>query len=146
MFSSPQNNNRVKIINKLVLSNCFLLGQTSKLTNKNFTRYLLGIRYSLEIFKLYEIRHLLLRVYPLIYNLFCRDRNLYDRMILRRYPKKIKKKRFEEFQKINPNRDGKMRFYTFRIRKNIPPKILFVSSTPQYADIVEEAALRCQMP
>jgi ribosomal protein S2 len=67
-------------------------------------------------------------------------------MILRRYPKKIKKKRLEEFQKINPNRDGKMRFYTFHIRKNIPPKILFVSSTPQYADIVEEAALRCQMP
>jgi ribosomal protein S2 len=67
-------------------------------------------------------------------------------MILRRYPRKIKKKRLEEFQKINLNRDGKIRFYTFRIRKNIPPKILFASSTPEYADIVEEAALRCQMP
>ena len=146
MFFTTLNNKRIKIVDELVLNNCFLLGQTSKLTNKNFTRYCLGARFSLEIFKLYEIRHLLLRTYPLIYNLFCKDRTLYDYIPWRRYPRKIKKRELEEYQKINPNWDGKMRFCTFRTYKNIPPKILFASSTPQYAQIIEEAAIRCQMP
>lgn len=146
MLFEHSKTNKNRIIEKLVLDNCFLLGQTSKLTNKNFTRCLLGTRDTFEIFKLYEIRHLLLRTYPLIYSLFSKDRSLYGRMLWRRYPRVIKKRKLEEYQKINPNWDGKIRFYPFRARKNIPPKILFASTTTQYAHILEEAALRCQMP
>ena len=134
------------MIDKLVLNNCFLLGQASKLTNKNFTRCLLGTRSTFEIFKLYEIRYLLLRIYPLIYSLFCKDRSLYGRMLWRRSPRVIKKRKLEEYQKINPNWDGKIRFYPFRARKNIPPKILFASTSRPYAHIIEDAARRCQMP
>jgi hypothetical protein len=49
---------------------CLVFGQYSKSTSKNVARYLLGARQTTEIFKLYEMRYLLLKTYPLIHNLF----------------------------------------------------------------------------
>jgi len=87
------NKNWIKIIDKLVLDNCLLFGQTPKLTNKKVTKYLFATRNSLEIFKLYELRYLLLKVYPLIYSLFHQKRQNYIDMEKFKPSKEQKKKK-----------------------------------------------------
>ena len=59
----------------LVQTNCFLCGEHPRLTSKKITQYLLGTRQNTEFFKLYELRYLLLKTYPLIHNLFNNPRS-----------------------------------------------------------------------
>jgi ribosomal protein S2 len=149
MILRSNNKNWTKFIDKLVLDNCLILGQIPKLTNKKFTKYIFATRHSLEIFKLYELRYLLLKVYPLIYSLFHRKRRNHDYMDKFRPSKEQKKKQQDLYRKINPYtiyRIKRDRFYATQIYKNIPPQILFASITPAYAQIIESAAKVCQMP
>jgi ribosomal protein S2 len=132
-----------------VLDNCLLFGQTPKLTNKKVTKYLFATRNSLEIFKLYELRYLLLKIYPLIYSLFHQKRQNHVDMEKFKPSKEQKKKKEDLYRKINPytvHRIKRDRFYVTQIYKNIPPQILFASITPAYAEIIESAAKVCQMP
>jgi ribosomal protein S2 len=149
MILRCNNKNWIKIIDKLVLDNCLLFGQAPKLTNKKVTKYLFATRNSLEIFKLYELRYLLLKVYPLIYSLFHQKRQNYIDMEKFKPSKEQKKKKEDLYRKINPytvHRIKRNRFYVTQIYKNIPPQILFASITPAYAEIIESAAKICQMP
>ena len=59
---------------KLVTENCLILGHYPKLTSQKIATYLLGTRGIREIFKLYELRYLVLRIYPLIHNFFYNPR------------------------------------------------------------------------
>ena len=52
------------------MENCLTFGNDPKFTNQKITRYLIGTRAPIEIFKMYELRYLLLKTYPLIHNLF----------------------------------------------------------------------------
>lgn len=131
------------------MDNCLTLGQNPKLTNKNFTKYIFGTRGSLEIFKFYELRHLLLKVYPLIQSLFYKTRRNHDSMDKFIPSKKKEKKKKDLYLKKNPytaHRIKRDRFYVTEIHKIIPPQILFASITPIFADIIESAAKTCQMP
>ena len=58
----------------LVKENCLTFGNNVKLTAKNVTRFVLGTRTTTEVFKLYELRYLILKIYPLIHNLFYNSR------------------------------------------------------------------------
>jgi ribosomal protein S2 len=146
-----QSNNRnwIKIIDKLVVDNCLTFGQNPKLTNKKFTKYIFGTRGSLEVFNFYELRHLLLKVYPLIQSLFYKTRRNHDPMDKFIPSKKKEKKKKDLYLKKNPytiHRIKKDRFSVTEIHKIIPPQILFASITPIFASILESAATTCQMP
>ena len=124
-------------------------GNDPKDTSKRVTRYLLGTRGTTEIFKLYELRSLLLRVYPLIHNLFYNPRlsseisntpNLYH----------IKKPQFQRVSISNRNIGSKswtktVSFWKERA-KTLPPQILFATVTVDLADIIQSAAHICNMP
>ena len=141
-----------KILEQLIFENCLSFGRNPKLNNKKINHYLFGTRQRLDIFKLYEIRYLLLKVYPLIHNLFLQER----------LNKKKKKKWFFhknfDFEKQNLPREfkNKKNFYSLkdkfnktlreRIARPLPPKILFATTTPIYSEIVSSAANNCHMP
>jgi hypothetical protein len=120
------------------------MGQNPKLTNKKFTKYLLGTRSYFEIFKLYELRHLLLTVYPLISSLFYNTRRSHDARywsfpIRKRNPRWLKRK-LNKFAKMQEKS-----FHTSEMYPNLPPQILFASVTSAYAQIIESAAKMCNM-
>lgn len=131
------------------MDNCLTFGQNPKLTNKKFTKYIFGTRGSLEVFNFYELRHLLLKVYPLIQSLFYKTRRNHDPMDKFIPSKKKEKKKKDLYLKKNPytiHRIKKDRFSVTEIHKIIPPQILFASITPIFASILESAATTCQMP
>jgi ribosomal protein S2 len=70
-IKSNQNN---QILNKLVSDNCLSFGRSPRLKNRKITHYISGTRQKVDIFNLYEMRYLLLKVYPLIHNLFLQQR------------------------------------------------------------------------
>ena len=70
-YKENQNN---LILNQLVSENCLSFGRSPKLNNRKITHYLSGTRQKVDIFNLYEMRYLLLKVYPLIHNLFLLQR------------------------------------------------------------------------
>ena len=51
-------------IEKSITKSCLLFGHSFQFTSKKVTQYLLGTRETTEIFKLYELRYLLLKIYP----------------------------------------------------------------------------------
>ncbi len=53
-FSTKNNSNWNKMIQKLVVENCLNFGHHSGLTSKKVTQYLIGTRVTTEIFKLYD--------------------------------------------------------------------------------------------
>ena len=59
----------------LMTKNCLLFGQHPVLTSPKVAQYLLGTRETIEILKMYELRYLLLKIYPLIHNLFYNPRS-----------------------------------------------------------------------
>ena len=130
---------------KLVLENCLVFGQHSQFTSKNITKYLLGTRGTMEIFKLYELRYLLLRIYPLIHTLFYNPRvNL---------KLAVKTAKLREKQSISTAIKGftKPKFSkkktSFIVKhKNLLPQILFATITPAFAGIISQAAKICNMP
>ena len=130
---------------KLLLENCLTFGQDSRFTSKKITRYLLGTRITTEIFKLYELRSLLLKIYPLIHNLFYNPR----------VNPKLRTKKIGNINGLdskinlsNKRHQFAFRFKSFRIyqMKNLPPQILFATVTPAFAEIIQSAARICHMP
>jgi len=69
-----QNYNWKYLCRKLVLENGLTVGLNPRLTSKKITKYILGTRDTVEVFKLYELRYLLLKIYPLIHVLFSNPR------------------------------------------------------------------------
>jgi ribosomal protein S2 len=154
MISTVRKNHWKKIIDKLVMENCLILGHHPKLTNKKFIKYIFGTRHSLEIFKLYELRYLLLKIYPVIYSLFNPVRFLQDNEISGIKSKNVileasKKKKKDLYLKVKKHVNYRTKYNYFNLidpEKNTPPQILFASVTPEYAHILEAAAKVCQMP
>lgn len=135
--------NKNKLINKniiktLILENCLVFGRHPKFTNKKVLTYLLGTRGTLEIFRIKEIEHNLLRIYPLIQTLF-RTAQIINTI-------KIKRKITET--KKSPMLKTQENLYSINLRNLIHDKIqiLFVTTTPAYENIIKSAASLCQMP
>jgi hypothetical protein len=74
MSNFKKTNQNNQILNKLVSENCLSFGRSPKLNNRKITHYISGTRQKVDIFNLYEMRYLLLKVYPLIHNLFLQQR------------------------------------------------------------------------
>ncbi len=152
-----------EMIQKLVVENCLNFGQHSRLTSKKVTKYLVGTRVTTEIFKLYELRYLLLKIYPLIHNLFYNPRlnsplekKLLPNLFLQKAVtsstsvKKIVKNK-SSLRIINGATKKKHNFkrskFSFRSKqKNLLPQILFATTTPAFAHIIKHAAQICNMP
>jgi hypothetical protein len=151
------------MIQKLVVENCLNFGHHSGLTSKKVTKYLIGTRVTTEIFKLYELRYLLLKIYPLIHNLFYNPRltshlekkPVSDFLLQRAlssttYKKQIFKnksspKMFLGSAKKKQN-IKKVKFSFRSKQKNLLPQIVFATTTPAFAGIVKHAAQICNMP
>lgn len=150
MFASKKTN---QILNKLVSENCLSFGRSPKLNNRKITHYLSGTRQKVDIFNLYEMRYLLLKVYPLIHNLF-----LQQRLNVKKKKKIIFDKKLDfpnVSQKLPPQFRKWEDFRSFKNKFNKPlsvslrpllPKILFASTTELYSSIVSSAAAKCHMP
>jgi ribosomal protein S2 len=138
------------IIDKLVMENCLMFGQHPKFTSKKVAKYLLGTRETTEIFKLYELRYLLLKIYPLIHNLFYNPRvnpKLKSQDIWTPNHKQ------ESLSLVNTEIRPASSIWPFKKRfsfvwkqRTIPPQILFASVTPNLSGIIQEAAQICNMP
>ena len=128
--SISQTVNWKKIQTKLIIDNCLTFGQDNALTPKKISRYLLGTRIKIELFKLYELRCLLLKIYPLIHNLFYNPRLNFELQT------KIVQKNFYTTK----------RFSLIPKHKHLPPQILFATVTPAFGSILQNAAELCNMP
>ena len=153
MWKFQKENQNHTILHKLISENCLSFGRSPKLNNRKITHYLSGTRQKVAIFNLYEMRYLLLKVYPLIHNLF-----LQQRLNVKK-KKKINYERFVNFPKVSYNLPKQFRiwenFSEFKNRFNKPlirnarallPKILFATTTEFYSAIVISAATKCHMP
>ena len=135
-----------------ITQSCLLFGHSLKLTSKKVAQYLLGARETTEVFKLYELKYLLLKIYPLIYNIFNNPRNnlqlkfqnfwnLTKKSTLK--PVSLTKNKIFPSKDFEPFKNG----FSFIVkRKNVPPQILFASVTPSFSDIISNAAQICNMP
>ena len=140
-----------KIQNQLIIENCLTFGHEAQFTQKKISKYLLGTRINTEIFKLYELRSLLLKIYPLIHNLFYNPRlDLELKTKNRRRMMSSFEQRKDFSQKldlqIQPKSYLKKYSILFSKQKNLVPHILFATVTPAFGYIVESAAQTCNMP
>jgi len=151
------------MIQKLVLENCLTFGHHSRLTSKKVTKYLTGTRVTTEIFKLYELRYLLLKIYPLIHNLFyiprlnssLQKRSSSNFLFQKNLPIVVSQKTAFRNQ-FSPNSLRKVKkkktvlkrvqFNLKSKQKMLQPQILFATTTPVFASIVKHAAQICNMP
>ena len=143
---------RKYIIDKLVTKSCLIFGNPSKLTSQKVAQYLLGTRDTTEVFKLYELRYLLLKIYPLIHNLFHNPR-VNPKLTSYKIKNLNHKPRDESLSLIKDQKFPAKFTLPFRThsffmvkRKNTPPQILFASITPNFSDIIYNAAQICNMP
>lgn len=134
------------------MENCLTFGNDPKITNKKVARYLLGARPTIEVFKMYELRYLLLKIYPFIHNLFYNPRRN-SQLEIKTVWNPHFQKQVETIQKYGAEalrKPWKPKFeqtssFVFR-HKNWLPQVLFASITPTYADIIRTAAQTCNMP
>lgn len=153
-YNSKNTNNRKKIWKTLILHNCLPLGNHARFTSKKVTQYLLGSRNDYNLFKFNEMKHLLLKFTPLIDSLFRSKLVLNKRCGLRKTWKSINPippkdpaayaDWYESMKNIKIIRRFN-RFYYKTTEKKRPVKILFASTNPMFAGIIEEAAMICQM-
>lgn len=146
------NSNWKKIVDQLVIENCLSFGDDSKFTQKKVARYLLGTRATFEIFKLYELRYLLLKVYPFIQNMFYNPR-LNSMLKVKKIWNKNYQKQLEKQRKLGtrlPSNEWKPKVRIINSfvhkEKNLTPQVLFATVTPMYTDIIKAAAQICNMP
>ena len=149
-IKTNQNN---QILNKLVSENCLSFGRNPKLNNRKITHYISGTRQKVDIFNLYEMRYLLLKVYPLIHNLFLQQRINVKKKKKRIFEKKsdfpnLAQKLPKQLQKWEDFRNVKTKFNKPLLEAARPflPKILFATTTELYSSIVASAAAKCHMP
>lgn len=143
-----------KIWQTLILQNCLPLGKQARFTSKNVAQYLLGSRNEYDLFKFNDIKHLLLKFTPLIETLFR------SKLVLQakvgsvhkvRYGKPIPpkdpdryKEWYERMKDVRIAKHNKTSYYK-SVENKRPIKILFASINPMYAEIINEAAISCQM-
>ena len=140
-----------KIQTKLILENCLTFGHDQKLTKKKIARYLLGTRINIELFKLYELRCLLLKIYPLIHTLFYNPRSNFELETkklqqIKFLPTSSIKKKFSQPKSNVKTQRLIQRSSLISKHKNLTPQILFASVTPAFGNIVQGAAELCNMP
>lgn len=153
MSKDIKTNVKNQILNQLVFENCLRFGRDPKLNNRKINHYLFGTREKLDIFKLYELRYLLLKVYPLIHNLF-----LQARLNVKKKKKFFFNKNFN-FKNFAPHLPEPLREWEdfqaakkkfnqsfTKVSKPILPKILFATTNEMYSEIVSSAARMCYMP
>lgn len=142
-----QNYNWKYLCRKLVLENGLTVGLNPRLTSKKITKYILGTRDTVEVFKLYELRYLLLKIYPLIHVLFSNPR------VNSRFEFKLSKveslqpKSFKDQTFITQKKNFPKKRISFSFKhKNLPPQILFATTTEAFSDVIFKAANICNMP
>lgn len=143
-----------KIWQTLILQNCLPLGKQARFTSKNVAQYLLGSRNDYDLFKFNEIKHLLLKFTPLIEVLFRSKLVLQAKIGTSRkvrYGKPTPPKdpdRYQEWYERMKNvriaKHNKISYY-HPVENKRPIKILFASINPMYAEIINDAAISCQM-
>ena len=151
IFQKANANNQ--ILNKLIYDHCLSFGRSPKINNKKITHFISGTRQKIDIFNLYEMRYLLLKVYPLIHNLFLQERlnvNKKKKIIFdmkESFPKVSRKlpKPFWIWQNYN-NIILKFKKSLQKGARPLLPKILFATTTELYSTIVSSAAVKCHMP
>jgi len=113
----------------LILENCLLFGQHPKFTNKKITKYLFGTRKEFELFRVRELEHILLKIYPFVYTLL-------------KNAQKILK-----FDRHKWQKDKRKPLKLLRIAKRTLPNLhfLFATNTDLYHNITKSAAAFCQM-
>lgn len=152
MLPFVKTNANNKILNQLLYANCLSFGRSPKLNNRKINHYIFGTRQKFDIFKLYEMRYLILKVYPIIHNLFLQER----------LNKKKKKKWFfnrdfdfqtqnlpkifRNLKNFNDLKDKFNKTLKEKVSRTLPPKILFATTTNIYSEIVSSAAKKCRMP
>jgi ribosomal protein S2 len=122
------------------------------LTSQKTAKYLLGTRETLEVFKMYELRYLLLKIYPLIHNIFHNSRGnpkvKFKNLWMPNLPsqqKLLSSQKIDTFNLQNSWPFKQRSFFVFQ-RKQIMPQILFASVTPNLSEIIYTAAQLCNMP
>jgi ribosomal protein S2 len=153
MLKSSKNTSNNQLIEKLVLDNCLTFGRHPKLTNQKIAKYICGTRHAIDIFKLYELRYLLLKIYPLIHNLFLQNRLNMEIKTTYTMETPIPYKTYKSREEIghpkiefNNTPRRKRKLLMISTPRPMLPKILFATTTPSYASIVHSAAKICHMP
>lgn len=155
MIDLSKKNENNQILNQLIFDNCLSFGRNPRLNNRKINHYIFGTRQTLDIFKLYELRYLLLKIYPLIHNLFLQPRlnkikknkwffhkNFHlQKKNLQNLPKQFQNKK--AFQPLKAKFNKMLKEKTIR---PLPPRILFATTTTIYSEIVSNAAKKCRMP
>ena len=141
-----------KILKELIYTNCLSFGRNPKLNNKKINHYIFGTRQQLDIFKLYEMRYLLLRIYPLIHNLFLQARLNQAKKKKWFFDKKFDfqtknlPKAFRNLRNFQDLKDKFNRTFKEKTPRELLPKILFATTTEMYSEILSSAAKKCRMP
>lgn len=146
--------NTSKIWPTLILQNCLPLGKEARFTSKNVTQYLLGSRNDYNIFKFDEIKHLLFKFTPLIELLFRAQLGRNAKIgtfkkikLMKPTPPKDPAAYYEWYEKMKNIKIKKQYDISFYkpVENKRPIKILFASTTPTYAQIIQHSAEICQM-
>ena len=146
---SSQSFNWKRIQTKLIIDNCLTFGHDQNLTPQKISRYLLGTRIKIELFKLYELRCLLLKVYPLIHNLFYNPRlncELETKKVLPTSSKIKNNQKGHSNAKIQQKLYPTLRSSLISKDQHFTPQILFATITPAFGNIIQGAAEICNMP
>ena len=152
MINFMKTNTNNQILEKLIFETCLNFGRTPQINNSKIHHYIFGIRQKINIFKLQEIRYLLLKVYPVIHNLFLQERLNFKQKKKWFFPKNYN---FQTKTFIHPFRNAQglknlnqkySNYFRKKTIKYLPPKILFATTTELYSEIVSSAAKKCHMP
>lgn len=152
MLPFVKTNANNKILNQLIYANCLSFGRSPKLNNRKINHYLFGTRQKFDIFKLYEMRYLLLKVYPIIHNLFLQERlnqNKKKKWFFNKdfdFQTKNLPQVFRNLKNFNDLKDKFNKTLKKKVARTLPPKILFATTTHLYSEIVVSAAKKCRMP
>jgi hypothetical protein len=116
-------NTILKPIKKLILATCFSLAKNLKFTNKRISQHLAGHCHHIEIINTYELKYILLRIYPFVKMLFVQHQiNLF------RGRKNVRKPYLLD-----------NRFFP----RQGTPEILFTTTNVLYAEIVQDCSTFC---
>ena len=155
MIHLGKTNENNQVLNQLIFENCLSFGRSPKLNNRKINNYLFGTRQKLNIFKLYELRYLLLKIYPLIHNLFLQDRLnnkrkrkwfFHKNFHLQKKNLQILPTQFRSKESFQPLRAKFNKMLKEKMPRPLLPKILFATTTTIYSEIVSNAAKNCRMP
>ena len=152
MLPFVKTNANNKILNQLIFANCLSFGRSPKLNNRRINHYIFGTRQKFDVFKLYEMRYLILKIYPIIHNLFLQERlnNQKKKKWFFNKDFDLQTKNlpfvFRQRENFNDLKDKFNRTMKKKIAQTLPPKILFATTTNLYSEIVISAAKKCRMP